>query len=693
MMKFRAHCLLFFCFLVTTLTAQINTDRVMSIGKNALYFEDYLLSIQYFNQVIKVKPYLAEPYFFRAVAKLELGDFKGAEEDCALSIERNPFITNSYECRGIARLNLGDNKGAVEDFDRGLEYSPENKSMLLNKALAHLEMKNTEAAGADLEKLIKLHPNFYNAYVTRASYSMEVKDTLQAISDLSKAIDIDKNNFYAWANRGLIKYEKKDFKGAVADLDEAVKLEPDKTALYVNRGIVRYNLNDLRGAMADYDRVLTLEPNNVMGLYNRGLLRAQVGDNNRAIKDFDNLLKQEPDNYFAYYNRGLLREETGDLKGAVADISKVIDEYADFLPGYYLRSEIKRKMNDVKGAELDYWTAMELQRKHRENKQNQNLASNNSSTKDSDKDDDANDKQARKKSDKNINKFKNLMMADDAGLKSKYENQYRGRVQDRNVSVKLTDNFVLTYYERGDKVSNTIHYDKFLETFNKQSGFRRKLLLVNAEPPLNEMQMSEHFRSIDDFSHLIENDKMNPVPYFGRSIDFMLVQDFNSALEDLNRVIILKTDFALAYFQRAVVRSKQLEYEQSQTDEYEYQGNKKGIAGFKNPAESKVNKSPKLDFEIVMRDYDRAIELNPRFAYAYFNRANVRSAQKDFRNAVLDLDQAIRIDPEFAEAYFNRGLLYIYLDQNEKGFVDLSKAGELGMSEAYNIIKRLSDKN
>ena len=32
--------------------SQINTDRVMTIGKNALYFEDYVLSIQYFNQVI-----------------------------------------------------------------------------------------------------------------------------------------------------------------------------------------------------------------------------------------------------------------------------------------------------------------------------------------------------------------------------------------------------------------------------------------------------------------------------------------------------------------------------------------------------------------------------------------------------------------------------------------------------------------
>ena len=41
--------------------AQMNTDRLLAIGRNALYFEDYVLSIQYFNQVIKIKPFLAEP--------------------------------------------------------------------------------------------------------------------------------------------------------------------------------------------------------------------------------------------------------------------------------------------------------------------------------------------------------------------------------------------------------------------------------------------------------------------------------------------------------------------------------------------------------------------------------------------------------------------------------------------------------
>ena len=48
--------------------AQINTDRVMLMGRNALYYEDYVLAIQRFNMVINAKPWLGEPYFFRGLA-------------------------------------------------------------------------------------------------------------------------------------------------------------------------------------------------------------------------------------------------------------------------------------------------------------------------------------------------------------------------------------------------------------------------------------------------------------------------------------------------------------------------------------------------------------------------------------------------------------------------------------------------
>ena len=82
--------------LSTSAVAQLNTDRITAIGRNALYFDDYVLSIQYFNQVIRLKPYIAEPYLYRAIAKIQLGDLTGAERDCSRAIECNPFMPGAY---------------------------------------------------------------------------------------------------------------------------------------------------------------------------------------------------------------------------------------------------------------------------------------------------------------------------------------------------------------------------------------------------------------------------------------------------------------------------------------------------------------------------------------------------------------------------------------------------------------------
>ncbi len=42
-----------------------------------------------------------------------------------------------------------------------------------------------------------------------------------------------------------------------------------------------------------------------------------------------------------------------------------------------------------------------------------------------------------------------------------------------------------------------------------------------------------------------------------------------------------------------------------------------------------------------------------------------------------------RLNPSFAEAYYNRGVIQIFMKDTRKGCLDLSKAGELGILEAY----------
>ena len=156
-----------------SLPAQVNTDRVMLIGRNALYFEDYVLAIQYFNQVISAKPYLADPYYYRGLAKFMLDDFKGAEDDCTLCLERNPYWMAAYQLRAAARQNQEKFAEAAEDYARSLEFFPEDRLTLVNMGIVQMQMKKYDEAEIYFNELIHLFPDYVPGYLARAQMHLE----------------------------------------------------------------------------------------------------------------------------------------------------------------------------------------------------------------------------------------------------------------------------------------------------------------------------------------------------------------------------------------------------------------------------------------------------------------------------------------------------------------------------------------
>ena len=184
--------------------AQLNTTRVMEIGRNALCFEDYVLSIQYFNQVIKLKPYWADPYYYRAVAKLSLDDLEGAEEDATACIERNPFFNNIFFLRGVVRQNMQDYEGAIADYKQGLELQPEHRDLLNNMAIAYVQLNDYDAADSVYIEMFRRHPSYAPAYIARGQFNMMRGDTLTALTDLNRAIELDHNRSDAYAMRSLL---------------------------------------------------------------------------------------------------------------------------------------------------------------------------------------------------------------------------------------------------------------------------------------------------------------------------------------------------------------------------------------------------------------------------------------------------------------------------------------------------------
>ena len=154
-MKSRIVVLLMALMAVVKASAQYNVDRLITSGEVALHYEDYVLSIQYFNKVLALKPYLWLPWYDRAVAKFSLDDYVGAEADASRAIELNPYIEQIFDIRAISRIRQEKYSDAVADYSKAIKLNSVIPGFWMNRAICRLNMKDYDQALLDVDTIIR----------------------------------------------------------------------------------------------------------------------------------------------------------------------------------------------------------------------------------------------------------------------------------------------------------------------------------------------------------------------------------------------------------------------------------------------------------------------------------------------------------------------------------------------------------
>lgn len=645
--------------------AQINTEQVIRVGRNALYFEDYMLSIQYFNRVIDSKPYLAEPYLLRSIAKYNLEDYAGAEADASRALDLNPFIADAWEVRGVARQNMQRDADAITDYEEALRLLPRNRNLLFNLAMAQQAADRKADADSTFGVLLRYYPNYDNAYLGRAQLRLGTNDTTGAAADIERALELNPNALNGYILRAdMAMRSGRNLKAALADINEAVKLQPKMAGLYINRAYLRYSLNDYFGAMADYDYALQLEPANATALFNRGLLLAEVNANDRALDDFSSVLDIEPDNYRALYSRALIHRAKGNYRAAIADVNRVAEAFPDFPDALWLRADIERSMGQTSRAEATYNRAKQLAAAARPVDESDATAAVASA--------DVPEELVSRR-------FASLLTVDDnADIREQYNNSaIRGRVQDRNVAIEIEPMMELGYYSAPSELRTNTYYIKEIDELNATRALRFAVVVTNRRPTLDQDIIQRHFSSIDYYNSLMSTHTPRAVDYIGRALDFVTTRNYSAAIDDATKAIELMPDYAPAYWLRAQARYHKLQIDRDAPDETD---------GIDPTARRQVAEAAMTE---ILADIDRGIELSPTTAVAWYNKGNLMLENHDYTSAIAAYTRAIELKPDMGEAYYNRGYIYLKLGNRQAGISDLGKAGEAGIVPAYNLIKRI----
>ena len=96
-------------------------DILWEQGNAYLDLELYYEAIEYFNQVIVLKPNFPGAYFDRGNAYTYLGEHQQAENDYSQAIDLDPNFSSAYHNRGFIYLVLQQTAKACWDFRKACE--------------------------------------------------------------------------------------------------------------------------------------------------------------------------------------------------------------------------------------------------------------------------------------------------------------------------------------------------------------------------------------------------------------------------------------------------------------------------------------------------------------------------------------------------------------------------------------------
>jgi len=482
-----------------------------------------------FEKAIQIQPKDANIYYQRTEVFEKLKQYNKALLDYNKAIELSSNNSKYYNARGrLFEYELNQFEKALLDYNKAIEIEPKEVDGLFNRAhLYQTDLGQYDKALSDYLEVINLDPKYSDAYNNIAIlFKNNIQNDEKAQAFYNKKIELNPTDYIGYVNRGdFFQYNLKDNEKALLDYNKAIDLSQNNATCFILRGqLYEMKLKQYDKALADYNKAIELEPKETTWIFRRAIAYKLMEQYDNSLSDYLKLIEMNPKDPSVYNNIGnLYRDHLKNYDKALESFSKKIELEPTDPIGFLNRGFLNYKLNNVDKILLDFNKAIELEPKNA-----------------------------------SFYSYRGQLYQEKLL-------QYDKALTDYNKAIELESDNASYYLNRANLLR--LKFKKFelaILDFDKAIQLEPKNSTLYSNRAIFELfDLGLKDKANQDLNKAIELDPEDRGNFYYRIKSFIFYEDFENALKDIQKTILLDKNDPEGYYDLFVIYKKQKKYLQA----------------------------------------------------------------------------------------------------------------------------------